>query len=174
MNAHPARPESDLQLLEVELASKQGVSLNDLLEVVLDSALPQNYEGVFVGLIKRLDEAAAMIEIPRLGTLAARCTVSVSDSDLGKEVAVMFENGDPAKALLIGIIRQPTASSSQKMQVDVDNERLVLSAEREIVLQCGDASITLTRAGKVLIRGAYVSSRSSGVNRVKGGSVQIN
>ena len=30
------------------------------------------------------------------------------------------------------------------------------------------------RAGKVLIRGAYLLSRSSGVNRIKGGSVQIN
>ena len=28
--------------------------------------------------------------------------------------------------------------------------------------------------GKVLIRGTYLLSRSSGVNRIKGGSVQIN
>jgi hypothetical protein len=42
------------------------------------------------------------------------------------------------------------------------------------VLQCGKASITLTKAGKVLIQGSYVSSRSTGVNRVKGGSVQLN
>ena len=50
----------------------------------------------------------------------------------------------------------------------------MLTAEREIVLKCGKASITLTRAGKVIIRGAYVLSRSSGVNRIVGGSVQIN
>ena len=42
------------------------------------------------------------------------------------------------------------------------------------MLRCGKASITLTREGKVLIKGAYLSSRSSGVNRIKGGSVQIN
>jgi hypothetical protein len=42
------------------------------------------------------------------------------------------------------------------------------------VLRCGQASVTLTKAGKVLIRGTYVSSRSSGVNRIKGGSVQLN
>ena len=51
---------------------------------------------------------------------------------------------------------------------------MVLKAQQEIVLECGKASITLTRAGKVLIRGAYLLSRSSGVNRIKGGSVQIN
>ncbi len=58
--------------------------------------------------------------------------------------------------------------------MSADGEELTLSAKRQITLQCGKASITLTRAGKVLIRGAYVSTRSSGVNRIKGGSVQIN
>jgi hypothetical protein len=53
-------------------------------------------------------------------------------------------------------------------------ERLELMAEKEIVLRVGDASITLTRAGKIILRGTYVLSRSSGVNRIKGGSVQIN
>jgi hypothetical protein len=53
-------------------------------------------------------------------------------------------------------------------------ERLVLAAEREIVLQVGKASVTLTAAGKIILRGTYVSSRSSGVNRIRGGSVEIN
>ena len=56
----------------------------------------------------------------------------------------------------------------------VDGERLVFTAEREIVLRCGNASITLTRAGKVLITGEYVLTRARGVNRIRGGSVQIN
>ena len=55
-----------------------------------------------------------------------------------------------------------------------EQRRLTLAAEKEIVLTCGKSSITLTRAGKVLIRGAYISSRSSGAHRIKGGSVQIN
>ena len=50
----------------------------------------------------------------------------------------------------------------------------MLSADKEIVLKCGKASITLTRAGKILIRGAYLLSRSSGPNRIKGGSIQLN
>jgi len=60
------------------------------------------------------------------------------------------------------------------VEVDADGERLVVTAKEQIVLRCGKASITLTKAGKVLIQGAYVSSRSSGVNRIKGGSVQLN
>jgi hypothetical protein len=63
--------------------------------------------------------------------------------------------------------------AEQPSAVEPD-ERLTLTATREIVLQCGRASITLTRAGKVLVRGAYLSLRSSGVHRITGASVQIN
>jgi hypothetical protein len=58
--------------------------------------------------------------------------------------------------------------------VDADGERLVVSAAGQIVLLCGKASITLTKARKALIQGTYVSTHSIGVNRVKGASVQIN
>ena len=61
-----------------------------------------------------------------------------------------------------------------KVEASLGGERLEFTAGREIVFRCGDASITLTKAGKVLIQGAYLLSRSSGVNRIKGGSVQIN
>ena len=78
--------------------------------------------------------------------------------------------------MIIGRIHHPILDTSQHTSVNaaVDNERLVLTADKEIVLRCGKASITLTRAGKILIRGAYLLSRSSGVNRIKGGSVQLN
>ncbi len=96
----------------------------------------------------------------------------------------MFEGGDAAKAIVVGLIQalpsaQPDAAPAAPperpaVEARLDGERIVLSADREIVLRCGEASITLTRAGKILLRGAYLLSRSSGVNRIKGGSVQIN
>ena len=58
--------------------------------------------------------------------------------------------------------------------VEADGERLIVSAKEQLVLRCGRSSITLTKAGKVLIQGTYVSNRSSGVVRIKGGSVQLN
>ena len=107
----------------------------------------------------------------------ARSVLSLSLKQIGAEVVLTFENGDPQKPIILGVL-SPTESSPKanaaSLQVTADDDRLELTAEREIVLRCGDASITLTRAGKVLIRGAYVLSRSSGVNRIKGGSVQIN
>jgi len=56
----------------------------------------------------------------------------------------------------------------------VDGKRVVLEGREEVVLKCGEASITLTKAGKILICGKYLLNRSTGVNRIMGGSVQVN
>lgn len=115
----------------------------------------------------------------------ARSTKVIGHNEIGRPVALMFEQGDPTKPIVLGFIKsfpsnkikrvEDVGKENQRLlQADADGERLVITAEKEIVLRCGDASITLTRSGKVLVRGAYVSSRSSGVNRIKGGSVQIN
>ena len=86
----------------------------------------------------------------------------------------MFERGDADKPIIIGLLRPSAADRTVVPDITLDGERLVLSADRELVLRCGDATIILTRAGKVLIRGSYLLTRSSGVNRIKGGAVQIN
>ncbi len=116
------------------------------------TALPARLDGVVIGVLLDVPDAAAPVVAypgcPSEHGLAAATTTQLSRADIG--------------ALLVEALAQ------------LDGERLEFSAEREIVLRCGKASITLTRAGKVIIRGAYLSSRSTGVNRIKGGSVQIN
>ncbi|MBS0341175.1 MAG: hypothetical protein JSS56_11655 [Proteobacteria bacterium] len=111
--------------------------------------------------------------------LPARSTVDLHGAHIGKRVTLVFEDGDAGKPLVTGVLREPgagwpLAQVPAQVDVDADGERMVLSARQELVLRCGKASITLTKAGKVLIQGSYVSSRSTGVNRVKGGSVQLN
>jgi hypothetical protein len=102
----------------------------------------------------------------------ARHVCPIRREDAGREVVLDFENGDPRKPVILGLIQPAVAPPA--VEVSLDGERLTLTAKEEIVLRCGKSSITLTRAGKVLIRGAYLLSRSSGVNRIKGGAVQIN
>lgn len=109
------------------------------------------------------------------GPVTAATLVELGTNDIGREVILVFEDGDAARPIIVGLIASPTpARQAKAIEVTADGKRVTLSAEEEITLQCGEASITLTRAGKVLIRGTYLLSRSSGVNRVKGGSVQIN
>jgi len=101
----------------------------------------------------------------------ARTVILLKAADLGREALLVFAEGDTQGPVIIGLL-EPVAGAGPVARLD--GGRLVVSAEREVVFECGEASITLTRAGKVLIRGTYVLSRSSGVNRIKGGSVQIN
>jgi hypothetical protein len=134
-------------------------------------------DGIVIGTLVELD----VIGSPRVnypgnpaGPLPA-CTMAVLDSGkVGREVALLFEGGDPSKPVVLGVLHRPGRPEPRALQVRVDGETIEFTGKQEIVLRCGKASLTLTRAGKVLLRGAYVSSRSSGVNRIKGGSVQIN
>jgi len=103
--------------------------------------------------------------------------VDLHGAHIGQRVAVLFESAVERRPLVIGVLRGaagPMAPEAAGVEVDADGRRYVLSAQEQLVLRCGKASITLTRAGKVLIEGEYVLSRSAGVNRVKGGSVQLN
>lgn len=104
----------------------------------------------------------------------ARSLVPVTEGETDREVVLVFEDGDPARPIIVGLLQTAGTQAANSSSVKLDDETLVFSAKKEVVIQCGKASITLTSAGKVLIRGAYVLSRSSGVNRIKGGSVQIN
>lgn len=58
--------------------------------------------------------------------------------------------------------------------VRVDGRQLVIEGQDEVVLKCGEASITLSKNGKIALRGKYLLSRASGVNRILGASVQVN
>lgn len=114
---------------------------------------------------------------PSSKALQALATQPVTNEDLGRELALSFVDGNPRQPVILGFLHQAGAAradSAESVDVDVDGETVTLTGKQQIVLKCGKASITLTRAGKVIIKGAYLSSRSTGVNRIKGGSVQIN
>lgn len=144
-------------------------------------------EGLTIGTLAGFDESGApVVTVPSPGferLLKSKSVAVLDRTAVGCSVAVQFEGADPERPVILGVIQGPLPATEletatnriQKcVDVDMDGERLTLTADKEIVLRCGKSSITLTRAGKVLIRGAYLSSRSSGVNRIKGGSVQIN
>ncbi|CAL8480014.1 DUF6484 domain-containing protein [Caballeronia sp. S22] len=113
--------------------------------------------------------------------LSARTIVDLCGAHIGAKVAIMFENADPCKPVVVGLIRAPLRpgalradTGAAEIQLEADGVRLVVAAKERIVLRCGAASITLTHAGKVLIEGEYVLTRSRGSNRIKGASVEIN
>jgi uncharacterized protein DUF6484 len=121
--------------------------------------------------------------------VAARLAVPVTRQRIEAAIAhrqhavVVFEGGDRSKPIIIGLIvpietEAPTVESEKPephvIEADVDGKRVRVTAQDEIVLQCGSASITLRRNGRVVVRGTYVETHSDGTNRIKGGQVQIN
>jgi len=120
-------------------------------------------------------------------------------ADTRPRVVLMFENGDARLPLIVGLeqgssptplldalLTEPDSEQSSEpaseaaqpeaapVEAHVDGKRVTIEGADEVVLKCGQASITLRRNGKLIIRGTYVETHSSGVNRIKGGSVQVN
>ena len=82
---------------------------------------------------------------------------------------------DAERVVPIGLAPPPAEEEPAcVLEADVDGRRVKIVAKDEIVLECGQASITLRRNGKVIVRGTYVETHSTGTNRVKGGQVRIN
>ncbi|MGE5451960.1 MAG: DUF6484 domain-containing protein [Acidobacteriota bacterium] len=113
--------------------------------------------------------------------VTARTTVPLSQAQRGQQALVVFENGDVRRPIVIGVLQQPQQPALHSEPAEgvrpvvwVDGESQLIEAEREIVLRCGEASITLTRAGKVIIQGNYILSRSRGYNKIKGAAIDIN
>lgn len=216
-----------------------------VLRLVVDGDAPVSWariDGMVTGRLLGLRDGCPVVDFPAgpPGGVPARTVVDVSEGDAGREVALMFDGGSPARPVVLGLVRppvpgapgamieppapaapaieppaasapEPTALAAEPqgapgasapeppapaarapepralaaepqgipgvgphLSVSIDGDAVVLAAEREIVLRCGKASLTLTREGHVVLRGEYVLSRATGVNRIKGGSVQIN
>jgi hypothetical protein len=173
--------------VEEQPAGRDETEIDPLLALVSGRAATTTFAtstgGIVVGeLIGMTDDGRTPLVVypgqPGSGGVVARAIVDLHGSHIGKQVLLLFEGTDPAKPIVAGVLRDGQQSALENrhgtVEVDVDGERMIVSAKQQLVLRCGRASITLTNAGKVLIEGAYVSSRSTGVNRVKGGSVQLN
>jgi hypothetical protein len=145
--------------------------------------------GVVIGVLLALKRSGQPLVAfqgnPTSHALPARSTIVLSEADMGRQVALMFEAGDPGKPIVIGRIEnlgiapQKAAGStlsgaSPIVDLDIDGERVTLAAHHELLLRCGKASILLRSDGKIIIKGTELLSRASGLNKIKGAAVHIN
>lgn len=125
------------------------------------------------------------------GPLPARSTVPMDSRAMDaavetrQAVVLIFDEGDARLPIIVGLIQEASSSPltdalleapvrTEAMEARVDGKRVVLEGRDEVVLRCGDSSITMRSNGQILIRGLRVETRATGTNRIKGGNVQIN
>lgn len=89
-------------------------------------------------------------------------------TDIGASVCLAFDRGDAFRPIVLGRI------TTRLVPPELPDTGTHITDTREIVLQCGKASISLKADGTVAIRGTNVASRATHTNRIRGGNVQIN
>lgn len=138
--------------------------------------------GVVIGeLLALVDEGGTPLvrdpTQPQAPAMRAISVVDVCEMHVGMPVVLAFQAGDPTP-IILGVIAShlgsPGVEQPKNVVVETDGHRMLVAAKRQLVLRCGRASITLTSAGKVLIQGEYVSSNATGLNRIRGGAIELN
>ena len=142
-------------------------------------SVPPALPSVVIGRLIGFENGQALVDFPghrKVGGIVAQTGIPLSPAKLGREVILAFADGDPDKPVILSLLVNVEAGAvaPSPLDIQVDGERLLVTAQSEIVLRCGEASITLTKAGKVLINGSYVLSRSTGYNKIKGAAIDIN
>jgi hypothetical protein len=115
---------------------------------------------------------------PGPAALAAMRMIDLHTAHVGREVVLAFERGNPQRPIILGCLHEHDDRAQlprgDSVQLEADGQRFVLSADRELVLRCGKASIRLLHTGEIFVDGAAISSRATGAHRIKGGSIQLN
>lgn len=108
-------------------------------------------------------------------------TTGYVDLQLYQESTRIFVQQLPGESpIIMGVLQErlPTLSAlaedMQDLSVHADGKRTTIAAKNEVELKCGKGSILLKKNGKVIIKGSEVISRSTGANKIKGASVNIN
>src|SRR2546423_14981511 len=107
------------------------------------------------------------------GALRARSVVDLHSAHVGQDVVLGFERQDPARPIILGVVqgqpRWPLTETPGQVTVEADGQRMVVIAERELVLRCGKASVSLRNDGRVEIRGESILTQATTANRLRGG-----
>lgn len=138
----------------------------------------ERVEGVVIGLLMGFRDGVPLVVFasnPQDHAIAARSLTALSAQDAGSEVALLFEDGDLARPLVVGRIIEPAREAALTPPVVVsDGETLRITASQRIELRVGRAAIVMEKDGRITIRGLDVVSHAARSNRIRGGSVNVN
>jgi len=144
-----------------------------------------------VGSIVRIsDDGHVYVEFEGSGgevgaRLAIPDTTPSSPAELcGSNVLLVFDGGNASRPIIVGFVRDSLRTGIDPGKIPESANGIVpqkihatsvlIEGDREIVLQCGRGSISLSADGRIVIKGTRLTSRASETNKVRGAVVLIN
>jgi len=162
--------------------------LRQLLHAPVSGEAPRPAAQVITGHLQGIDDEGRVLFVPEQGggpPVAVSIGLAISDGVLipaarnQQRALVVRTSEEPPRLVLIGLVRERVASAARdarpgELEVKVDGETLRLTAQHEIELKCGNASLVLRQSGRVILKGTHVVTSSRGPLKVKGATVEIN
>ena len=167
--------------------------MSDVRDPVLAAAFPasramERGSALLSGHLTGIDDEGSLLFRPEGDTgdpIAVTIGVELSDGALVKAArqqrrVLVARTSDPTpRWVLVGLVRERVSTRAATarpgtLEVALDGETLVLKAERDLVLQCGESRLSLRKDGKIVISGTNLLTASRGPNRIKGATIALN
>jgi hypothetical protein len=78
------------------------------------------------------------------------------------------------KGYVLGVVQPYVSAQDERPEQNQAPQELNLRAEQSIELTCGQSSLSMDKEGKIVLRGADITTRAHGANKIKGASVRLN
>jgi Domain of unknown function (DUF6484) len=136
-----------------------------------------------IGRVVAVDDGTVPhVDFPRNphGPLVAKLALSPADADRltrqwkDTEVLIVFADQDTRQPVITGLVKNSFDVIAREITDWEGFRHLLLRADEELVLQCGEAKIVLRRDGKLTIVGKEILSRAFDRHRIRGATVDIN
>jgi hypothetical protein len=101
------------------------------------------------------------------GPIAAVSTVPLKEGDCGSEVVLLFEEGDPSRPIIVGILQTPACGAPQTLPDSAESVKELFALTRMIrhdpatgnlIVQNGRSRIVLMDDGTVRVEGRRIIS----------------
>ena len=117
-------------------------------------------EGVVIGVFLGFGDDGPLVVFPgnlEETAITARSLTELDSAMIGAEVALLFQEGDPGRPLIVGRIVDPARKTSTP-QVIRDGETVKINADERMELRCGKATSSWKGTATSLSAAAILSA----------------